>query len=105
MENVTNVINEKRFNNSKLTLENRKKLNLTGVEKAISSNEQNMIFMVNGSKVYISGQGLHIEKLDVESGMLELDGVVDCIKYSTGGNKNMFKRLFKWFRRSCFFCS
>lgn len=95
MENVTNVINEKRFNNSKLSLENRKKLSLTGVEKAISSNEQNMIFMVNGAKIFISGQGLHIEKLDVESGMLELDGVVDCIKYGTGSNKNMFKRLFK----------
>ena len=95
MENVTNVINEKKFNNSKLMLDNRKTLSLTGVEKAISSNENNMIFQVNGAKVFITGQNLHIEKLDVESGMLSLSGTVDCIKYGTEGNKNMLKRLFK----------
>ena len=54
-----------------------------------------MIFMVSGNRVYICGQGLHIEKLDVESGMLELSGEVDSIKYGAGGNKNMLKRLFK----------
>ncbi len=102
MENVTNVINEKRFNSSKLVLDNRKKLSLTGVEKAISSNEQNMIFMVSGSRVYICGQGLHIEKLDVESGMLELSGEVDSIKFGAGGNKNMLKRLFKWYKQNYF---
>lgn len=95
MENVTNVINEKKFNNSKLTLNNRKNLSLTGVEKAISSNESNMIFQVNGVKLFITGQELHIEKLDVESGILELTGVIDCIKYGSTSNKNMFKRLFK----------
>ena len=95
MENVTKVINEKKFNISKLTLDNRKKLSLTGVEKAISSNENNMIFQVSGVKIFISGSELHIEKLDVDSGMLELSGVVDCIKYSTGTSKSLFKRLFK----------
>lgn len=94
MENVTNKASEKKFSISKLTLENRKKLELTGVERAISSNEQAIVLVVSGGKVVIAGQGLHIEKLDVESGVLELAGVVDSIKFGAE-NKTFLKRIFK----------
>ncbi len=104
MEHITNIINEKKFNSSKLVVDNRKKLSLTGVEKAISSNETNMVFVVGGTKVFITGQNLHIERLDVETGLLELDGQIDSIKFGAGQSKGLLKRIFKWFNQTYFWC-
>lgn len=94
MENVTNIINEKKFSTNKLTLDNRKKIVLSGVEKALSSNEDNIILVVSGTKLYITGHNLHIEKLDVEAGVVEAEGDFESIKFG-GSSKSLFKRIFK----------
>lgn len=96
MENITNILNDKKFTNSKIVLDNRKKLVISGVEKALSSNETCVILVVSGSKIFITGHNLHIEKLDVESGVVEMEGEFDALKYGNQTQKgNMFKRIFK----------
>ena len=96
MENVTNIINDKKFLNSKIVLDNRKRATINGVEKALSSNEGCIILKVSGSNLIIMGSGLHIEKLDVESGVVEIEGLVDSFKFAASAKPgSVFKRIFK----------
>ncbi len=94
MENVTNIINDKKFSTNKIMLDNRKKLVLNGVEKVLSSNDDSISLVVSGTKLYLGGHNLHIEKLDVESGLIEAEGDFESIKFG-GTNKSFLKRLFK----------
>lgn len=81
--------------NSTLTLTNRKKLSLTGVSEIISSNDQNIYLKINSSKMVISGRNINITKLDVTNGLLEAEGMFDCMKYDKSGSTSLFKRIFK----------
>lgn len=85
---------QKRFTESILNLANRTKLNLSGVEKVIATSETKVFLVVGGSALKISGQNLQVEKLDVENGLLRLDGIIDEIKYDQK-KVPFLKRLFK----------
>lgn len=96
MENVTNIINDKKFTTSKIVLDNRKRATINGVEKALSSNEGCVILKVSGTNLVVMGRGLHIEKLDVESGVVEMEGEFDSFKFAASAKPgNVFKRIFK----------
>ena len=81
--------------NSTLTLTNRKNLSLTGVSEIISSNDQNIFLKIGSTKMIITGKDINITKLDVANGLLEAEGIFDCMKYDKGGNASLFKRIFK----------
>ena len=99
MENLeaTNTKNqEKSFTESQLTLLNRKTLTLTGVEKVFETNENKVQVKVSGSNLLISGEGLNISRLDVETGVIEIQGIINELKYNIGETKtNLFKKIFK----------
>lgn len=96
MENVTNIINDKKFSSSKIVLDNRKNIVISGVERAVSSNENCIILKVAGKKLFVCGHNLHIEKLDVESGVVEAEGEFDSVRFEGGtGKGGIMKRIFK----------
>ena len=99
MENLeaTNTKNqEKSFTESQLTLLNRKTLTLTGVEKVFETNENKVQVKVSGSNLLITGEGLNISRLDVETGVIEIQGIINELKYNIGETKtNLFKKIFK----------
>lgn len=100
MENLeaTNTKNqEKSFTESQLTLLNRKTLTLTGVEKVFETNENKVQVKASGSNLLITGEGLNISRLDVETGVIEIQGIIiNELKYSMGETKtNLFKKIFK----------
>ena len=47
-------------NSSKVLLEHRKNLSLSGVEEVYSSNEMSLILKLSGSKVFITGSKITI---------------------------------------------
>ena len=81
---------------SRLVLDNRKLLEISGVSKVVSVNANNAEVVVSGTKLYIEGADISIEKLDVESGVLKLGGIFNEFRY-TGKSHKMpfFKRLSK----------
>lgn len=91
MENVT--IKQAEQINNKILLENRNKLNITGVTKMISSNETLIVMQVKNTRLTVCGKAIRIEKLDIENGILDASGEFDSIKYSDHGG--VFKRIFK----------
>ncbi len=83
------------FAESRLTLINRNNLAITGVEKVLGANETCVHLIVSSDKMCIEGANLHVSKLDVEQGIIVLEGVVNSIKYSMGKKQNLFRKMFK----------
>ena len=81
----------------KLIMDARKEARITGVEKVISF-EPDLVFLITeAGKMKITGKDMHMTNLDIEKGLLDLTGKVDCICYMTDKENGTFsiKRLFK----------
>ena len=79
-----------------VTLCDRKKLSLTGVEDVDCFNEQIVVLKTPLGTLSVSGAGLNISQLSLEDGRVEIDGEVDALEYS-GGRKSggWLSRLFR----------
>ena len=94
MENVTIIHNQKLESlDNKITIDNRNKISISGITQVISSNETTITMLVKTTKLIVLGKELHIEKLDVENGILVAGGTIDSVKYS--GGEGLIKRIFK----------
>jgi sporulation protein YabP len=88
-----NAVNDKNKYSENITLVNRQNLKLEGIVEIKSSSDTNLNLKLKDTTLNINGQDLNIKKLDIESGTLEVDGTIDCIKYGKSGN--VLKRIFK----------
>lgn len=79
-----------------LHLENRCGLKLTGVTDIGAFDEENVTAYTDYGCLSVSGSNLHVEELNVANGILEINGEVTALIYSskTSKEKNIFKRLF-----------
>lgn len=81
---------------NKLTLINQTNLTITGIKKAIVISETALALELDSTSLQISGSSMEVKKLDVESGILEVEGKINLIKYVGVKEKiNLFKRIFK----------
>ena len=95
MENIVLKSTSKpEFVNHKIIVNNRNLIEISGITKMLSSNENLISMMIKNTKLNVIGNNLHIEKLDVENGILQASGTVNNIKYL--GNEGIIKRIFKW---------
>ncbi len=81
-----------------LILENRKALTATGVSNVDSFNEQMIVAYTSLGELTIIGEGLHISRLDMETGELSVDGEISSMSYSESSGKEgtgFFSRLFR----------
>jgi sporulation protein YabP len=78
-----------------LQLEGREKLSLSGVEDVSGFDESLIVLTTAQGELSVRGQSLHIEKIDLASGTLEVRGHIQELSYEeparTGG---LFSRLF-----------
>lgn len=89
------VINQK---NQTLTLENREKLSVTGVVDVESFNEESIVAVTDLGVLIIRGADLHINKLNLDSNELVVEGDIFSLEYGdgeTGKSKSLFGRMFK----------
>ena len=88
---------QKKFDNSDVVLRNRNNLSLSGLESVYEVNQTRLQLLVAGSNMVVVGEELSVTKLDVESGIIEVTGVINSITYTGEAlkNKNIFKRIFK----------
>lgn len=84
---------------SNLILENRKKLSLTGVLEVISFNEAVIMLNTSLGSMTIKGEGLRMNKLDVQNGEVIIVGTVNSCVYSSTevkkDSESIFAKLFK----------
>ena len=65
-----------------ITLENRKKMILTGVEEVISFDDEKILLNTKLGALTIKGQNLKMNKLDVQNGDVMINGEIYYIVYS-----------------------
>jgi sporulation protein YabP len=79
-----------------ITLEDRSKLTISGVEDVESFDESAITLSTQEGYLLIRGSGLHIEKLNLEGGELFVQGTVDSISYEEDSSHQggLLSRLF-----------
>ena len=77
-----------------LILDNRKKLSLTGVEDVSGFNEETVSLKTTAGDLIVKGSGLHISRLDLDTGDVEIEGVINLLNYTDSKNdKGFIQRL------------
>lgn len=79
-------------------IENRKRVSLTGVLDIDSFNEQGVIVLTQMGVLIVKGADLHINKLSVDSGDVNIEGEIDSLTYTDINDKktgSIIKSLFK----------
>ena len=82
-----------------ILLENREKLEMSGVEDVVSFNDLQIVARTTLGLFTVKGSKLHIEKFNTTTKELNIKGKVDELKYSNDNlkrdNKNFLTKLFK----------
>ena len=85
----------------KLILQNRGNASITGVTDVVSFDECQVILDTDQGLLTLKGKGLHVSRLTIEKGEVDVDGTVDSLSYSSNeslrkAGESMFSRLFKY---------
>ena len=94
--NEAQGLREKNLHEFRVT--NRKQMTIDGVKDVIGFDENSVQLLTIGGDMTIEGSELRIKALDVECGVVSLEGKIDGVFYAeiTGGEKQSFwSRLVK----------
>lgn len=76
-------------------MDNREKLSLSGVEDVMGFDETLVVMQTSMGRLSVRGEGLHIGRIDLDSGELELSGKVQELSYDeTPPHASLWGRLF-----------
>lgn len=80
-----------------LLLNDRRTLSVTGVSDVDSFDEQVVVVYTDLGELTVRGEGLHINRLNVETGELSLEGQVHSLTYAEVASRagGFFGKLFK----------
>lgn len=78
-------------------LEDRKKMTVTGVTDVESFHEEEISLETGLGMLLVKGAGLKINKLNVDTGELAIEGEVDSVAYSdrTSSRGSFLSRMFR----------
>lgn len=84
----------------KLTMINRKGLNLTGINDVISFDMNEVLLESSQGMLLIKGNDLKVERVQLESGEVDVEGEVESLVYSEVSSyakksKSILKRMFQ----------
>lgn len=82
--------------NHSIMLDNRGKLVMTGAEDVNGFNEETISVKTSCGMLIIKGEKLHIDKLNLETGDVSIDGRVNALQYL--GSDSSRSKLSKLFR-------
>lgn len=81
---------------NKVILINQSSLTVTGIKKVLTVSESSISLILYSSAMTVLGEGMEVKKLDVDSGILEINGKINNIKYLVKKEKiGLIKRIFK----------
>ena len=69
--------------NHKVVLDQRKSVVLTGVNDVCSFHENEIILKTEAGTMIIAGENLHVGKLLLEEGRVDVEGRIDALSYET----------------------
>lgn len=79
-----------------LILDNKKNLSMTGINDVLGFDEQTINVTTDLGGLVIKGSGLHISKLNLESGDVVIDGDINSLQYiNVGHSKSIKSKIFR----------
>ena len=81
-----------------LTMDNRERVLITGVSDVGSFNEQEVILTTDSGDLAVSGEELHISKLNLDDGQLVVEGQIFALEYldlQPQKGKGFFSKVFR----------
>lgn len=89
---------ERKVNQAKpysLSLEDRKNLSVTGVERVDSFDEREIVMLTQGGSLIIRGSDMHMGKLDLSAGEATVTGLISELCYEeVAPSGSLWARLF-----------
>ncbi|MDC7291669.1 sporulation protein YabP [Blautia schinkii] len=83
----------------KLMLENRQGGTITGVRDVNSFDEKEILLLTDAGKLLIKGEQLHVKRLNLEKGEVDIEGKVDSLTYLSKSTdkkeESLLKRMFR----------
>jgi len=102
MNNINNNVDEKRSRKPhNVVISNRRQMTVSGVIRVDNFNENIIVVITEAGQMTVEGVSLHISKLSLETGDMNIDGDITGLLYSneisdTGGKSSKFlSKLFK----------
>jgi hypothetical protein len=83
---------------SNMTVTGRGQLALSGVKKVRSAEPSQVVAVLDNCQIIIQGANLSVQNVNIPSGILELTGAVNSIRYTGAGSvarKFSFKNMFR----------
>ena len=77
-----------------LHLEGREKLSVIGVQDVSGFDENTVLLLTELGELCIRGEELHIERIDLDAGQLELRGHIQELSYDEPAKGGFLSRLF-----------
>ena len=79
-----------------LMLDSRSNLVITGAEDVNGFNEETVSVRTTDGTLIIKGSGLHIDKLNLETGDVTVEGKINAMQYfGSDGSRSRFSKLFR----------
>ena len=84
----------------KLVFQNRSAGSITGIADVVSFDENTIVLDTDMGLLTIKGKELHVSRLTLEKGEVDVEGTVDSLTYSSNeayrkSGQNLIARLFK----------
>ena len=84
----------------RLSIQDRKLAGITGVSDCVSFDENEVVLDTDMGLLTIRGKDLHVNRLTLEKGEVDLEGTVESFVYSSNealrrSGESIFTRLFK----------
>lgn len=84
----------------RLDLMNRGTGSVTGIQDVVAFDENQIVLDTDMGLLTVKGKGLHVSRLTLEKGEVDIEGTVDSLVYSSNETyrkqrESLFARLFK----------
>jgi sporulation protein YabP len=70
-------------------------MQLTGVTKVLSIEPELILLITSQGKMKITGKDMHVTTLDIDRGIVDVSGLINCMCYTGDGESFSIRRLFK----------
>ena len=73
---------------------------VTGIQDVVALDENQIVLDTDMGLLTVKGKGLHVSRLTLEKGEVDIEGMVDSLTYSSNDSyrkqgESLFARLFK----------
>ena len=84
----------------KITLNQRQSCMVSGVKDVLSFDLHEVLLETEAGMLMLRGEDLHVNRLTLEKGEVDVDGRIDSLTYSDGGGsssgkESFFSRMFR----------